>query len=69
MISLFILSPKLTGLMIVAVTGLISAGSLLGSALRKLSRKAQAQVNPIIPSFALLKLVSELFVVVSEECL
>lgn len=45
LVSLFIISPKLTALMAIAVAGLISAGSVMGSTLRQLSRQAQAQVS------------------------
>jgi len=41
---MFVISPKLTGVMIIVVGGIIGVGSLMGSGLRKLSRQAQAQV-------------------------
>ncbi|XP_051738507.1 mitochondrial potassium channel ATP-binding subunit [Ctenopharyngodon idella] len=42
--SLYIISPKLTGLTVVILPCLVGAGALIGSFLRKLSRKAQEQV-------------------------
>ncbi|XP_076827267.1 mitochondrial potassium channel ATP-binding subunit [Brachyhypopomus gauderio] len=42
--SLYIISPKLTGLMVVVLPCLVGAGALIGSFLRTLSRKAQEQV-------------------------
>lgn len=42
--SLYIISPKLTGLTVVVLPCLVGAGALIGSFLRKLSRKAQEQV-------------------------
>ncbi len=41
--ALFYLSPKLTGLMVIVVPVIVGVGSLLGSGLRHLSRRAQAQ--------------------------
>ncbi|XP_067233316.1 mitochondrial potassium channel ATP-binding subunit isoform X2 [Chanodichthys erythropterus] len=43
-VSLYIISPKLTGLTVVILPCLVGAGALIGSFLRKLSRKAQEQV-------------------------
>ena len=42
--SMFLISPKLTGLMAVVVTAVVTVGSLFGSVLRQLSRTSQAQV-------------------------
>ncbi|XP_062426815.1 mitochondrial potassium channel ATP-binding subunit [Rhea pennata] len=43
-VSLYVLSPKLTGLLLVAMPTLVGAGALIGSFLRRLSRRAQEQV-------------------------
>ncbi|XP_067654828.1 mitochondrial potassium channel ATP-binding subunit-like [Haliotis asinina] len=43
--SLLMISPKLTGIMLIVVPAIISAGTALGSNLRSLSRKAQQQVS------------------------
>ncbi|XP_069502070.1 mitochondrial potassium channel ATP-binding subunit [Ambystoma mexicanum] len=43
-ISLYFISPKLTLVMVVVVPTLVGAGALIGSFLRKLSRRAQEQV-------------------------
>ncbi|XP_052665910.1 LOW QUALITY PROTEIN: mitochondrial potassium channel ATP-binding subunit [Harpia harpyja] len=43
-VSLYLLSPKLTGLLLVALPTLVGAGTLIGAALRSLSRQAQEQV-------------------------
>uniref|UniRef100_A0A672RSL6 Mitochondrial potassium channel ATP-binding subunit n=1 Tax=Sinocyclocheilus grahami TaxID=75366 RepID=A0A672RSL6_SINGR len=43
-VSLYVISPKLTGLTVVVLPCLVGAGALFGSFLRKLSRKAQEQV-------------------------
>ncbi|NXX28744.1 ABCB8 protein, partial [Nicator chloris] len=43
-VSLYLLSPKLTGLLLVALPLLVSAGAFLGAFLRSLSRQAQEQV-------------------------
>lgn len=43
-VSLYIISPKLTGLTVIVLPCLVGAGALMGSVLRKLSRKAQEQV-------------------------
>ncbi|NXY91668.1 ABCB8 protein, partial [Alcedo cyanopectus] len=43
-VSLYLLSPKLTGLLLVALPALVGAGALIGAALRSLSRRAQEQV-------------------------
>ncbi|XP_035285523.1 mitochondrial potassium channel ATP-binding subunit isoform X2 [Anguilla anguilla] len=43
-VSLYIISPKLTGLMVVVMPCLVGTGALIGSFLRRLSRKAQEQV-------------------------
>jgi len=42
--SMFVISPKLTGLMAVVVTAVVTVGSAFGSVLRQLSRTSQAQV-------------------------
>ncbi|XP_077160782.1 mitochondrial potassium channel ATP-binding subunit isoform X3 [Paroedura picta] len=44
LVSLYWISPKLTGLLLVVMPALVGAGALLGSFLRRLSRKAQEQV-------------------------
>lgn len=41
---LYIVSPKLTTVMLILVPGIVLIGSFLGSMLRKLSRNAQEQV-------------------------
>jgi len=46
--SMFVISPKLTGLMAVVVSAIVTVGSLFGSALRRMSRTTQAQVTYII---------------------
>uniref|UniRef100_A0A1A8IT91 ATP-binding cassette, sub-family B (MDR/TAP), member 8 n=1 Tax=Nothobranchius kuhntae TaxID=321403 RepID=A0A1A8IT91_NOTKU len=43
-VSLYIISPKLTGLTVIVLPCLVGAGALIGSFLRKLSRLAQEQV-------------------------
>ncbi|TKS79724.1 ATP-binding cassette sub-family B member 8, mitochondrial [Collichthys lucidus] len=43
-VSLYIISPKLTGLTVIVLPCLVGAGALMGSFLRKLSRLAQEQV-------------------------
>uniref|UniRef100_A0A3Q2YPF0 Mitochondrial potassium channel ATP-binding subunit n=2 Tax=Hippocampus comes TaxID=109280 RepID=A0A3Q2YPF0_HIPCM len=43
-VSLYIISPKLTGLTVVVLPCLVGAGALIGSFLRRLSRLAQEQV-------------------------
>lgn len=43
-VSLYIISPKLTGLTVVVLPCLVGAGALIGAFLRKLSRLAQEQV-------------------------
>lgn len=43
-VSLYIISPKLTGLTVVVLPCLVGVGALIGSFLRKLSRLAQEQV-------------------------
>ncbi|CAH1785890.1 unnamed protein product, partial [Owenia fusiformis] len=43
-VSLFMISPMLTGSMVVIVPTIIGAGALIGSILRSMSREAQAQV-------------------------
>lgn len=45
-VSLYFISPKLTGLTVVVLPCLVGAGALMGSVLRKLSRLAQEQVIP-----------------------
>lgn len=42
--SMFVISPKLTGLMAGVVASIVTVGSMLGSVLRQLSRTSQAQV-------------------------
>jgi len=42
--TMFVISPKLTGLMALVVTAVVTVGSLFGSVLRQLSRTSQAQV-------------------------
>uniref|UniRef100_A0A3Q2YMI4 Mitochondrial potassium channel ATP-binding subunit n=1 Tax=Hippocampus comes TaxID=109280 RepID=A0A3Q2YMI4_HIPCM len=44
-VSLYIISPKLTGLTVVVLPCLVGAGALIGSFLRRLSRLAQEQVR------------------------
>ncbi|NXQ53217.1 ABCB8 protein, partial [Anthoscopus minutus] len=43
-VSLYLLSPKLTGLLLVALPALVGAGAVIGAFLRSLSRQAQEQV-------------------------
>ncbi|XP_026229896.1 mitochondrial potassium channel ATP-binding subunit [Anabas testudineus] len=43
-VSLYVISPKLTGLTVVVLPCLVGAGALIGSVLRRLSRLAQEQV-------------------------
>ncbi|XP_068459708.1 mitochondrial potassium channel ATP-binding subunit [Clinocottus analis] len=45
LVSLYIISPKLTGLTVVVLPCLVGAGAIIGSFLRKLSRLAQEQVS------------------------
>ncbi|XP_075953817.1 mitochondrial potassium channel ATP-binding subunit [Anarhichas minor] len=45
LVSLYIISPKLTGLTVVVLPCLVGGGALIGSFLRKLSRLAQEQVS------------------------
>ncbi|XP_054846963.1 mitochondrial potassium channel ATP-binding subunit [Eublepharis macularius] len=44
LVSLYFISPKLTGLLLVVMPALVGTGALIGSFLRQLSRKAQEQV-------------------------
>lgn len=44
-VSLYLLSPKLTGLLLVALPVLVGAGAFIGAFLRSLSRQAQEQVT------------------------
>ncbi|XP_012670845.2 mitochondrial potassium channel ATP-binding subunit [Clupea harengus] len=44
-VSLYMISPKLTGLTVVVLPCLVGAGAIIGSFLRQLSRKAQEQVS------------------------
>lgn len=44
-VSLYLLSPKLTGLLLVALPALVGAGAFIGAFLRSLSRQAQEQVT------------------------
>jgi hypothetical protein len=64
---MFIVSPKLTGLMVAVVGGIIGIGSFMGSGLRKLSRQAQAQVGDWLSArdFALAVVVVYLFMKIS----
>lgn len=48
LVSLYIISPKLTGLTVVVLPCLVGGGALIGSFLRKLSRLAQEQVMHIV---------------------
>ncbi|XP_063183861.1 mitochondrial potassium channel ATP-binding subunit [Chroicocephalus ridibundus] len=43
-VSLYVLSPKLTALLLLALPALVGAGALIGALLRSLSRRAQEQV-------------------------
>ncbi|KAJ6666696.1 hypothetical protein lerEdw1_020420 [Lerista edwardsae] len=43
-VSLYLISPKLTGLLVVVMPVLVGTGALIGSFLRQLSRRAQEQV-------------------------
>ncbi|XP_007444072.1 ATP-binding cassette sub-family B member 8, mitochondrial [Python bivittatus] len=43
-VSLYLISPKLTGLLVVVMPILIGIGTFIGTSLRRLSRKAQEQV-------------------------
>ncbi|XP_042331855.1 mitochondrial potassium channel ATP-binding subunit isoform X1 [Sceloporus undulatus] len=43
-VSLYLISPKLTGLLVVVMPFLVGIGAFLGASLRKLSRRAQEQV-------------------------
>ncbi len=47
-IVLYSISPRLTLAMLVVIPSIISVGTLLGSMLRKLSKKAQAQVKHFV---------------------
>ncbi|XP_041698285.1 mitochondrial potassium channel ATP-binding subunit [Coregonus clupeaformis] len=44
-VSLYVISPKLTGMTVVILPCLVGAGALIGSLLRRLSRLAQEQVS------------------------
>lgn len=44
-VSLYVISPKLTGLLVVVMPVLVGTGAFLGSFLRQLSRSAQDQVR------------------------
>ncbi|XP_028832645.1 mitochondrial potassium channel ATP-binding subunit isoform X2 [Denticeps clupeoides] len=44
-VSLYLISPKLTGLTVVVLPCLVGAGAVIGSFLRRLSRRAQEQVS------------------------
>lgn len=58
LVSLSMLSTRLTLLLMVATPALMGVGTLMGSALRKLSRQCQEQVSefppspPVLPSFS-----------------
>ncbi|KAH0627744.1 hypothetical protein JD844_003885 [Phrynosoma platyrhinos] len=43
-VSLYLISPKLTGLLVVVMPFLVGTGAFIGASLRKLSRRAQEQV-------------------------
>ncbi len=43
-VALYLISPQMTVAMVAVVPGIIAAGTLVGSGLRVLSRRAQAQV-------------------------
>ncbi|XP_063159260.1 mitochondrial potassium channel ATP-binding subunit isoform X2 [Candoia aspera] len=43
-VSLYLISPKLTGLLVVVMPFLVGIGTFMGTSLRRLSRKAQEQV-------------------------
>ncbi|XP_033021666.1 mitochondrial potassium channel ATP-binding subunit isoform X1 [Lacerta agilis] len=43
-VTLYLISPKLTGMLVVVMPILVGAGAYIGGSLRKLSRKAQEQV-------------------------
>lgn len=45
LLSLYLISPKLTGLTVVVLPCLVGAGAVIGSVLRRLSRRAQEQVS------------------------
>lgn len=49
LVSLSMLSPRLTLLLMVATPTLMGVGTLMGSALRKLSRQCQEQVPAFLP--------------------
>lgn len=49
LVSLSMLSPRLTLLLTVATPALMAVGTLMGSALRKLSRQCQEQVPEFLP--------------------
>lgn len=49
LVSLSMLSPRLTLLLMVATPTLMGVGTLMGSALRKLSRQCQEQVTAFLP--------------------
>lgn len=49
LVSLSLLSPRLTLLLMVATPTLMGVGTLMGSALRKLSRQCQEQVLAFLP--------------------
>lgn len=44
-VALYLISPKMTGLMLIVVPTIIGTGTFLGSILRKMSKAAQAQVK------------------------
>lgn len=45
-VSLYLLSPRLTALLLLVLPLLVGAGALIGAVLRSLSRRAQEQVTP-----------------------
>lgn len=58
-VSLYFISPKLTGLTVIVLPCLVGTGALLGSFLRRLSRLAQEQVKPNTIIVVLCKLLSD----------
>ena len=50
LVSLSMLSTRLTLLLMVATPALMGVGTLMGSALRKLSRQCQEQVSEVPPA-------------------
>lgn len=50
---MFVISPKLTSLMVMVIFSIVGVGSLVGSGLRSLSKQAQEQVD--FKGFAIVK--------------